>query len=99
MNTTAIFTPVNLLAHWQGHQRLTRVTIERFSEEQLFSFQPAPPMRSFGAMMQEVVGMVKPVLNGIETGQFSWNSRSPELHSKAELLEAWDDNSTFMELI
>ncbi|MGL5002323.1 MAG: DinB family protein [Casimicrobium sp.] len=97
MDNTAIFTPSNLLLHWQGHQRLTRTTIERFPDEQLFAFQPAPPMRSFGAMMLEVVGMIQPVLNGVETGKFDWGSAQLDISSKNELLKAWDVNTSFIE--
>lgn len=43
----AFTTPAELLEHWQGHQRLTRRTIEVFPEDQLFSFTPAPPMRPY----------------------------------------------------
>ncbi|NJK44363.1 MAG: damage-inducible protein DinB [Pleurocapsa sp. SU_196_0] len=96
MNNPAIFTPSSLLEHWQGHQRLTRVTIERFPAEHLFSFQPAAPMRSYGAMMLEVVGMVQPILNGVETGQFNWGNTQPDIHSKTALLEAWDANTDFI---
>jgi uncharacterized damage-inducible protein DinB len=97
MDNTAIFTPATLLVHWQGHQRLTRATIERFPDGQLFAFQPAPPMRSFGAMMLEVIGIVRPVLNGVATGQFDWGKSPPDLPSKAALLEAWDANSDFLQ--
>jgi uncharacterized damage-inducible protein DinB len=97
MDKFAILTPESLLEHWRGHQRLTRATIERFPDEHLFSFQPAQPMRSFGAMMVEVVGMIEPILNGVETGKFNWGDAQPDIRSKTVLLEAWDGNTDFME--
>ena len=90
---TALTTPATLLEHWQGHRRVTRQTIELFPEDQLFSFEPAAPMRSFGALMIEVTGMIAPTLKGAETGDFSWEWLV-SLTSKTELLEAWDANTT-----
>jgi uncharacterized damage-inducible protein DinB len=90
--STTLTTPASLLEHWQGHRRVTRQTIELFPEDQLFSFQPAPPMRSFGELMIEVTGMIEPTLKGAEAGDFSWAGFG-NMTSKAELLEAWDANT------
>lgn len=94
-NTTATFiTPDALLAHWQGHQRLTRRVIEAFPEDRLFAFTPAPPMRPFGALVLEMINMVEPTLQGLQTGtwpELDWEEvRKQPQPSKAELLARWD---------
>lgn len=93
-STPTFITPAALLAHWQGHQRLTRRVIDVFPEDQLFSFMPAPPMRSFGALILEVINMVEPTLHGLMTGEWpelNWEAvhKQPQ-PSKTELLERWD---------
>lgn len=89
---TAVLTKPELLRHWQGHRALTRRTIEAFPADELFSFEPAPPMRSFGAMMREVVGMIGPTLAGLEGGG-AWGTTLAyrDVADKAALLAAWDE--------
>jgi len=94
---TPVLTPSELLAHWQGHRDLTRRTIEAFPEEHLFSFSPAPPLRPFGAMMLEVVGMMEPTLRFLRDG--TWApvlSDLSDVSTKAGLLAAWDDATTLL---
>lgn len=82
-----------LLEHWQGHRRLTRRVIETFPEDQLFSYQ-APEMRSFGALMLEVIGMVAPTLRGVQTGVWeSYGDEKQKEPSKAKLFGLWDEAS------
>jgi uncharacterized damage-inducible protein DinB len=92
--TSTFITPEALLAHWQGHQRLTRRTLEAFPKDQLFSFTPAPPMRSFGVLILEVINMVEPTLHGLKTGawpELDWEAMSKQPQpSKSELLRRWD---------
>ncbi len=66
--TETFITADKLLEHWEGHRRLTRRVLEAYPEDKLFSFQPAPPMRSFGVLILEIDGMVAPTLNGMATG-------------------------------
>ena len=81
-------TPASLLAHWQGHRRLTRRVIEAFPEDQLFTFSIGG-MRPFGAFALELLTMAVPMVNGVVTGQ--WNTdMSREPRPKAEILDAWD---------
>lgn len=90
---TTFITPEALLEHWQGHQRLTRRTIEAFPEDQLFSFTPTPPMRSFGGMVLELIRMVEPTLQGLLSGEWvtpDWSGMERQSFSKAELLDMWD---------
>ena len=91
--TRTFITPEALLTHWQGHQRLTRRVLEAFPEDKVFTFTPAPPMRSFGALALEVIGMIEPTLHGLQTG--AWET--PDLDrlqetrpTKAELLALYD---------
>ncbi len=97
MNTPGIITPQELLEHWQSHRRLTQRTLEAFPEDKLFSFQPAQPMRSFGAMLLEILGMVYPTLEGFKTGEWSTNLRQyGSIETKAALLEAFDETDAYL---
>ena len=95
-DTVAAFTtPAELLEHWQGHQRLTRRTIEAFPEDQLLSFTPVPPMRPFGMMALEVVQMIEPTVSGLLSGEWVGAQYWQELKqqptpNKGQLLELWD---------
>ena len=86
-----------LLEHWEGHRRLTRRVLEAYPEDKLFSFQPAPPMRSFGVLILEIDGMVAPTSNGLTTGtweQPDWAAMKAQAEpSKTELLNLWDETS------
>jgi hypothetical protein len=89
---TTFITPEDLLEHWQGHQRLTSRIIEAFPENQLFSFAPAAPMRSFGGMVLELIRMVEPTLDGFLSGEWvtpDWSGIERQVFSKAELLDMW----------
>ena len=57
-----------LLAHWQGHRRLTRRVIDAFPEDQLFTFAVGG-MRPFGSMAMEMLAMGPPMLRGVLSGE------------------------------
>ena len=59
--------PDALLAHWQGHRRLTRRVIDAFPDDQLFTFSVGS-MRPFGALALEMLTMAAPMLRGAATG-------------------------------
>ena len=85
---TAVITPDQLLAHWQGHRRLTRRMIEAFPDDQLFSYSVGG-MRPFGALALECIGMAASTVTGVATGQ--WTFSQPEaVTSKDALLARWD---------
>lgn len=89
-------TPDALLEHWQGHRRLTRRVIEAFPEDKLFAFQPASPMRSFGALALEVIHMVVPTLEGLATGNWDnpdWEEIARSRATKADVLALWDETT------
>ena len=57
--TPSFITPDALLAHWQGHRRLTRRVIDAFPDDQLFTFSVGG-MRPFGALALEMLTMAVP---------------------------------------
>lgn len=96
--TPSLVSPEYLLAHWQGNRRLTRRVIEAFPEDQLFTFTAAPPMRPFGELAWEVVGLADYVLRGLNTGDWSWTPPAgPPPHDRAALLAAWDEQTPRLE--
>lgn len=89
---SALMSPDSLLAHWQGHRRLTRRVIEAFPEEQLFTFSAAPPMRTFGELAWEAYGVAAYTVDGLVTDEWAspdWSEQPPR--EKGALLAAWDD--------
>lgn len=88
---TAVLTPADLLAHWQGHRRLTRRIIEQFPDDQLFGFTLGG-MRSFGMLGWELYSVSAYMLGGLTTniwGEPKWDAQPPQ--ERAALLSAWDD--------
>lgn len=84
-------TPDALLAHWQGHRRLTRRLIEVFPEDKLFSFTLGG-MRPFGEFVLELLTMGVPMVRGVVSGD--WNtSFGREPKPKQELLRLWDEGT------
>lgn len=84
-------TPDALLAHWQGHRRLTRRVIETFPDDQLFTFSIGG-MRTFGELALEMITIGVPMLRGIVSGE--WNaSSSREARPKQEILRLWDEGT------
>lgn len=80
-----------LLAHWQGHRRLTRRVIEAFPEDQLFTFSIGG-MRTFGALALELIAMAAPMVEGVATND--WGAyQAPEADTKAEILALWDEST------
>jgi uncharacterized damage-inducible protein DinB len=83
--------PAALLAHWQGHRRLTRRVIEAFPDDQLYTFSLGG-MRTFGEMANELLAIGAPMMQGLTTGD--WEAYAPErIESKDELLKLWDEST------
>ena len=81
-----------LLEHWQGHRRLTRRVIEKFPDDQLFTFSIGG-MRTFGDLANELLGMAGPMAHGLAT--LEWGGYAPpKASSKAEILRLWDEGTT-----
>ena len=88
---TTFITADALLAHWQGHRRVTRRLIEAFPEDSLFSFSVGG-MRPFGVLVLEMITMGVPMVRGAVSGE--WNaSSSRDPRPKQELLRLWDENT------
>ena len=85
-----VIAPDQLLAHWQGHRRLTRRLIEAFPENELFSLSIGG-MRTFGELALELLTMGAPMVSGMVTGEWAAyvDDRAPR--PKAELLRQWDE--------
>ncbi len=83
-----VITPEALLAHWQGHRRLTRRVIEAFPDDQLFTFTLGG-MRPFGAMALELLVMAAPMVRGAVTGEWTDDTGS-EPRPRDEILRLWD---------
>ena len=58
-------TPDALLAHWQGHRRVTRRVIDAFPDDKLFTFSIGG-MRPFGALAMEMITMAVPMVQGCD---------------------------------
>ncbi|MEQ1855676.1 MAG: DinB family protein [Longimicrobiales bacterium] len=94
MPTAQSATPVmfisvpDMLAHWQGHRRLTRRVIEAFPDDKLFTFSLGG-MRTFGELANELLFMAAPMAHGLAT--LDWKGYQPRAgKTKAELLASWD---------
>jgi uncharacterized damage-inducible protein DinB len=97
VSATAAITPDALRQHWQGHRRLTRRLIERFPEDQLFTFSIGG-MRTFGEFALEMLSMAEPMVRGAVTGDWatSWDrDRRP----KAEILQKWDESTAAIDTL
>jgi uncharacterized damage-inducible protein DinB len=88
---TSFITPDALLAHWQGHRRLTRRVIDAFPDDQLFTFSIGG-MRPFGTLALEILGMGVPMVQGVVTNKWEW-AMSQEAKPKPELLGLWDQST------
>lgn len=91
--TTALFmTPEQLLAHWQGHRRLSRRVIEAFPEDQLFTYSIGS-MRAFGVLALEMIAMAAPLVRGLVTGEWGEYSEA-QATTRQELLRQWDESTS-----
>jgi uncharacterized damage-inducible protein DinB len=95
--SATFITPEALLAHWQGHRRLTRRIIDAFPEDQLFTFSIGG-MRTFGELAMEIVTMGVPMVRGALTGDWE-TSWSREARPKQEVLRLWDEATEQLEAL
>ena len=80
----------DMLAHWQGHRRLTRRVIEAFPDDKLFTFSLGA-MRTFGELASEMLFMAAPMAHGLATGDWAFAPRT--ITTKADLLASWDEST------
>jgi len=89
-----IVTPEQFYKRWQGHRELTRLTIEAFPDDQLFTFSIGG-MRTFGQLVHEMMRMSVPTLLGVVTREWQ-DEKGPFPQDKASLLAAWDADTEKM---
>ena len=95
--TGTFITPAELLAHWQGHRRLTRRVIEAFPEDRLLTFTIGS-MRPFGALAMELISIAEPMVRGVLTAE--WNTIiHPPAASKSEILRLWDESTVAIDTL
>jgi len=80
-DSTSFISPDALLAHWQGHRRLTRRVIDAFPDDKLFAF-------SVGGMLSMAVPMVRGAVSGDWSAS---SSRDPQ--PKKDVLRLWDEST------
>jgi len=88
----SVLSPKELLAHWQGHRRLTRRVIEAFPEDKLFTFSVGS-MRPFSELVIEFLKMGEPIVRGVATGKWLNKEDLGTPRTKAELLALWDQGT------
>ena len=93
--STPVITPAQFLAHWQAHRRLSRRMIAAFPDDQLFTFSVGG-MRSFGALANEMLGMVIPTVKGVITDKWDAYAESTAT-SKEQVLAQWDESTKQLE--
>ena len=89
MSTDTFISKSELLQHWLGHRSLTRKTIEKFPEPELFTFQIGG-MRTFGDLVKEFLSVSVPGLRAIATGVSEPYQHNASLPTKEDLLAQWD---------
>lgn len=88
MTPAVILTPAQLLAHWQGHRRVTRRLIAAFPADQFETFSIGG-LRTFSGLVQEMLAIAVPSLNGFVHREWT-TSFEPRPLSKDAALKEWD---------
>lgn len=95
MEKTNIISKADLLTHWLGHRTLTRRTIEKFPEEELFRFSIGG-MRPFADLVKELLSIGVPGLDGIVNNKVEGYNHDLPLNTKEALLEQWDKDTPIL---
>ena len=94
LSPVSVMSAEALLAHWQGHRRLTRRLIDAFPEDKLFT-HAIGGMRPFGVMSMELISIAAPMARGVATNE--WDALSNHDQSaalpKSEVLRLWDEGT------
>ncbi len=96
--TPSFIAPGALLAHWQGHRRLTRRVIDAFPEDRLFDFSIGG-MRTFGDLSLEMLSMAVPMVRGVVTGDWSAPAGVRDPRPKQEVLRDWDRSTSELDAL
>jgi uncharacterized damage-inducible protein DinB len=94
--TSPFITPDALLAHWQGHRRVTRRVIDAFPDDKLFTYSLGG-MRPFGTLALEMLTMAVPMVQGALTGDWAAPSRDPL--PKQDILRLWDESTAQLDTL
>ncbi len=97
VSTSAVITPEALLAHWQGHRRLTRRVIAAFPPDE-FTSLTIGGMRPFSALASEMLGMAIPTVSGVITGDWG-HAPAATATTQEEILAEWDRNTVELDEI
>jgi uncharacterized damage-inducible protein DinB len=89
MSSKPIISKSELLQHWLAHRTLTRKTIEKFPEKELFEFSIGG-MRTFADLVKEMLAIAVPGLKGIVTREAEPYNHNQQLQTKEALLQQWD---------
>jgi len=89
MSSQPIISKTELLQHWLAHRSLTRKTLEKFPEKELFEFSIGG-MRTFADLVKELLAIAVPGLKGIVTHTTEPFKQYKELQTKEALLQQWD---------
>lgn len=81
-----------LLAHYQGHRRLTRRMLEAFPEEHFFTYSVGG-MRPIAAMAMEFINMTGMGVTGVATRNWQTIDKREMPATKQAILDLWDDNT------
>lgn len=88
--SVSVITSAELLAHWQGHRKLTRKLIEAFPEKEFFEYSVGG-MRPFAAMVKELLGIAVPALRQIVGGEVKQlDENLAGADRKEKILALWD---------
>jgi len=86
-----MITKDELLQHWLGHRKLTRKTIEKFPEKELFEFSIGG-MRTFSNLAGELLALTG-ALKQVVTKQVEPYGHNAALTTKLEILKQWDEET------
>ncbi|MES3035541.1 MAG: DinB family protein [Gemmatimonadota bacterium] len=95
VSTSTVITPEALLAHWQGHRRVTRRVIAAFPPDEFQSLSLGG-MRPFSALAREMIGMLMPTVTGVITGEWSQYADA-DVKTQEEILAAWDQGTAALD--
>ncbi len=92
MSTKTIILKEELLQHWLAHRNLTRKTIEKFPEKELFEFKIGT-MRTFSDLVKELLVLAAPGLRGMVNKEVAPYNHNLPLPAKEALLQQWDEDT------
>ncbi len=92
MSTKSIITKDEMLQHWLAHRGLTRKTIEKFPEKELFEFSIGG-MRTFADLVKELLAIAVPGLKAIAANETEPFNHNLSVQTKDELLQKWDEDT------